>query len=117
MADAMEPVRHGVEQEPPHELVGCQRHHLGLTFSPVVLPGEAHLAIGEPDQPAVGEGNAVRVAAEIGEHLLRTCERTLGVDDPFDAAQVGETAGEGSRVRQSREHTGEAQFASRERRL
>ena len=30
MADAMEAVRQGVEQEAPDELVGRKRHHLGL---------------------------------------------------------------------------------------
>ncbi len=37
MADAMEPVGHGMQQEPPDELVGGQSHHLGLALVSVVF--------------------------------------------------------------------------------
>src|ERR1700687_2705498 len=70
MADAVEPVRHGVQQKPPHEFIRGQRHHLELAVMSVILPGEADLAVADPNQPAVGDGDAVRVAAEIGEHLF-----------------------------------------------
>ena len=70
VADAVEPVRHGVQQKPPHEFIRGQRHHLELAVMSVILPGEADLAVADPNQPAVGDGDAVRVAAEIGEHLF-----------------------------------------------
>lgn len=38
------------------------------------------------DQPGIGDGEAVGVAAEIGQYLLWNTERRLGVDDPFPAA-------------------------------
>src|SRR5215469_11858367 len=50
MADAMEPIRHGVQQKPSNELVGSERHHLGLAVVAIVFPGEVDLAIGEPGQ-------------------------------------------------------------------
>ena len=66
MADAVEPVRHGVQQEPPHELIGGERHRLGLAVVAVVpwvktggRPGRRRA----PGQPAVGDGDAVGVAA------------------------------------------------------
>ncbi len=46
MADAMEAVRQGVQQEAPDELVGFKRHHLGLAVLAIVLPGKADLAVG-----------------------------------------------------------------------
>jgi len=36
----------------------------------------------------------MRVAAEIGQHGRRAGEGPLGVDDPFDPSQLGQTAGE-----------------------
>ena len=46
VADAMEAVRQGVQQEAPDELIGCQHHHFGLAIRSIVFPGEADLAIG-----------------------------------------------------------------------
>src|SRR6476661_762473 len=77
MADAMKPVRHGMQQEPPDELVGVERHDLGLAVVAVVLPGEADLAARKPSQSAVRHGDTVGVAAEIGQYLLGSGERAL----------------------------------------
>ncbi len=80
MTDAVEPVRHGVLQEAPDELVGGQRHHLSFRLVAVVLPGEADLTVVEPGQAAIGDGDAMGIAAEVGEHLLRAGERTFGIE-------------------------------------
>ena len=117
MPDAVEPIRHGVQQEPPHELIGSQRHDPGLAVMTVVLPGEANMTIGNPGQPAVGDCNAVRVATEIGEHLPGAGERALGIDHPLDPPQITQALGEGRRFGQRRERAREAQRASLERRL
>ena len=69
MADAMKPVRQRVQQEAADEFVGFQRHDLVLVVMPVVAPAEADPAVGERDKPAVGDRDAVRVAAEIGQHM------------------------------------------------
>ncbi len=47
MADAMEAVRQGVQEKATNELIGIERHHLGFAILPIVLPGKAHLTIGE----------------------------------------------------------------------
>src|ERR1700712_317981 len=94
MADAVEAVGHGMQQKPAHELAGGQGHQLGLAVMAVVLPGEADLAVSEPSQAAVGDGDTMGVAAEIGEHLSGASEWTLAVDDPFRAAQSAEAPGE-----------------------
>jgi hypothetical protein len=36
------------------------------------------------DQAVIGDGDAVGVTRQISEHGLRTAERALGIDDPFD---------------------------------
>ena len=57
---------------------------------------ESDVAIGNREQPAVGDGDAMCVARQIGEHLLGAGERTLGVDDPFALAQGSEIGAERS---------------------
>src|SRR3974390_361057 len=93
----MEAGRQGMQQEAADELVGIERHRFGLAGLSIVLPGEGDVAIGECDEPAVGDGDAMGVAAEIGEHLFGAAERRLGVDHPVDAPQLVEPDGEGGR--------------------
>ncbi len=57
-------------QEATDELVGRERHDLGPAVLAIVLPGKADLTIVKADQAAVGDGNAMGVAAEVAEHLL-----------------------------------------------
>jgi len=111
MADAVEAVGHGMLQEAADELVRGERHDLGPAVLAIVLPGKADLTIIELHQAAVGDGDAVGVAAEIAEHLLRPGERRLGVDDPLDPGQGIELGGEAGRLGQGGEHTGKAEFA------
>jgi hypothetical protein len=40
---SVERIRHGVQQEPPNELIGSERHHLGLAVMAIVFPGEVDL--------------------------------------------------------------------------
>jgi hypothetical protein len=82
VADAMEAVRQSVQQKAADELVGIECHHFGLAVRTEVFPGKADLPIGEREQPAIGDGDAMGVAAEIGQHLFGASERWLGVDHP-----------------------------------
>jgi len=93
MADAVEPVRHGVEKEPPNEFVGSERQHLGLAMMAVVFPGEVDLAVGEPGETRVCQRDAMGIAAEIGQHLLGSGERALGIDHPCDRRSPGKENG------------------------
>jgi len=79
MADAVESVWQHMDQETADELVGCERHHLVsiAAFDPVVLPLESNGLVVECDQAAVGDGDAVGVALEIGQHCLGSAEGTL----------------------------------------
>jgi hypothetical protein len=47
------------------------------------------------DQTAVRDGDAVRVARQIGEHGLRARERALGVDEPALLPERGESLSNG----------------------
>ena len=77
----------------------------------LISPAERDAIVVHADQPEVGDGDAMGIAAEIGEHLFRPAERWLGVDDPFEATDLGEHAGEGIRLCQASEIAEEAQPA------
>jgi hypothetical protein len=58
---------------------------------------------------AVGDGDAMGVAPEIGEYLRRSAKRLLGVNDPIDALRGGQTGGERRGIGQMREIAEEAE--------
>jgi hypothetical protein len=96
--DAVEARWQDVKQKPAHELARIEGHDFGASLAAVVLPAEADLAVGHGDKSAVGDGDAMGVAPEIGQHLLGSPERALGVvsktrlrhdDDPVDLPQSG----------------------------
>ena len=89
---------------------GGERHRLVAAgpFDPVILPLEGDAGLVGCDQAAVGDGDAMGVARQIGEHGLRPAERPLGIDDPLGLAQRREEGGECSgarRVRRDRRRT------------
>lgn len=81
---------------------------LGPVVVAIVLPAEADLSL---VQAAVGDGDAMGVAAQIGEDLFGTAERRFGVDDPFDPLQSSQLGAEGGRVGQAGEIAEEAKLA------
>ena len=92
VADAVEALRQDVDQESADELVGGERHDLlaVATLGAIVLPSEGDAGAVAGDQPAVGDGDAVGVARQIGQHGLWPAERALGVDHPCDRKSSGE---------------------------
>ena len=110
VADAMEAVRQAVQKKAADELIGAKRHCPGHAVVSIVLPGEADLAVGERDQSAVGDGDAMGVAAEISQHLFGAAERWLGIDDPVDAPEFVEPGGEDRGLGKTGEIPEEAQL-------
>jgi hypothetical protein len=53
------------------------------------------LAVGKSNQPAVGNGDAMSVSAEIAQHVFWPAERPFGVDDPVVTEQYPQPCGEG----------------------
>src|SRR4029077_10607473 len=96
VADAMEAIRQGVQEEAADELIGLKRHELGLAMMAVLLPAEGNLAVLHRYRPAVGDRVAVGVATEIGEHLLGPAEGPLGVDHPIDPPKLVQAISKGS---------------------
>ena len=92
MADTVEALGQNMDEEAANELMGCQGHDLvaGASFISIVLPFEGDAVVIARDQAAVGDGDAVGVAAEIGKHRFGSGERALGVDHPIDVVQWSE---------------------------
>ena len=96
VADAMEASRQHMNEKAPDELVGGQGHGL-VTITPlgaIVLPLEGNTVLIAGNEPAVADGDPMGVAGQIGEHGLRTGERTLGIDHPVDVAYWCQIIGE-----------------------
>ena len=117
MADAVEAVRQSMQQETADELIGIQGQGLGFATMTIVLPAEADRGLGHADKAAVGDGDTMRVASQIGQHLFGTAKGRFGVDDPLDLAQIVEAASKGRRLGQIRQCTEEAEFPRQEGRL
>ena len=64
----------------------------GSVMAVAVLGGEANAVGIDALQALIGDTDAVRVAAEVAEDLLRPAERALGVDDPLDAVELSTNA-------------------------
>ena len=109
--------RQHVEQKPTDEFGRGQRHRLlGLrAVGAVVLIAEADVAVVDIDQPRVGDGDAMGVAADVVEHLLRTRKRRFRVDDPFSLPGRLQMIGKATRLRQGLECPGEPELAHVER--
>ena len=107
MADAAEPFRQHVKEKATNELVGVDDHHLGLVVRAIILPTEVDATVLAGEEPAIGDRDAMGIAPEIIQHLLRAAKRTLGIDIPFDLAQRPEMPGERTRLHQADEITEE----------
>src|SRR6202035_2783317 len=96
VADAVEARRQDVDQESADELGGSECHDLLAlaTFGPIVLPSEGDAGAVAGNQSAIGDGDAVGIARQIGQHGVWPAERALGIDHPFGAAQWREIRGE-----------------------
>src|SRR5438876_105416 len=117
LAEAGEAVGHHVEQEAAEELIDVEVHDLPTVAVGVVPPAEVDAAVGDRAEAVVGDGDAVRVAAEIREHMVGPGEGRLAVDDPGLLAQRGEPRRErGGRAERS-QAASEMQFAPIERPL
>ena len=89
MADAMKAVGQDVKQEAANELLRIECHDAvaGLAFAPVIFPFKADAGAIEGDEARIGDGNAMGIAGEIGEHGIGTGKGTLAIDKPIHTAQ------------------------------
>jgi hypothetical protein len=60
-----------------------------------ITPAKGDLAIGKGDQPMVGNGRAMGVAAEILQHIFGATEGAFQVDHPILSIERPQPGGEG----------------------
>src|SRR3984885_11059216 len=84
VTNAVEPAREDVKQEAADELVDAERHDLLAVraIAAIILVAKGYAGLVEGEQPPVRDGDAMRVAREIGEHGFGSGEGWLGVDCP-----------------------------------
>ena len=87
--DPVEPVWQDVHEEAADKLVRLERYGLAAAgpLDPVVLVPERDAGRVGGDEPAVGDRDPMRVAGQIGQHLLGAGERPLAVDEPLGPMQ------------------------------
>jgi len=71
-----------VEQEPSDELGGGERHHFRSVAVASLPPPERHLARLHRHQAVMTERYPMRIAAQVGDDMLRRRKGGLRVDDP-----------------------------------
>jgi hypothetical protein len=74
-----------MQQKATEEFLHAEGHQTLLVLVSRIAPTEGHAALLKRDQPMVGDGDAVRVAAEIAECMFGTAEGSLGVHYPIGA--------------------------------
>ena len=87
VTDAYEAFWEHVKEEAAQELRSLKRHGPLLIAMRVVSPAEGDIDAVEGNEPVVGDGDAMGVAAEIAQHLLGSAHGLLGVDDPLLAVE------------------------------
>jgi hypothetical protein len=113
VADADEPRRQHVQQEPAQEFVDRQRHRTLSVFVSGIAPAKRDHAVGKCHESMVGDGHAMGVLAEIAKRMLRASEGALRVNHPFGAEQRPKPRREGLGIPQRGECAVEAEFVLR----
>jgi hypothetical protein len=60
-----------------------------LTVVTIVFPSKGDFAVVDIQQSIIGNGDAMRIAAQIGQDLFRSAEGAFSVNDPFDMTNWG----------------------------
>ena len=102
MSDAVKAIRQNVDQEAADELWRGQAHDLlaAVIFDAIIFPPEDNCVGIGADQAMVRDGDAVGVAAQIGQHSLGTAKGRFGIDHPVGFAERSEPGREGIWPRQ-----------------
>jgi len=110
-ADANKAAGQHMQQEAAQELWRLDGHHSLVIAMGIISPAESDLVVGEGDQAMVGDGDAMGVAGEIAEDMMRAPERGFGIDDPWVTKQGAQESAEGFLVLEGSKRAGEDQLA------
>ena len=68
-----------MQEKAPKEFDRVEPHE-ALAIAPlIVFPSERYLTVLQSEQAPIGDGHAMRVARQILEYLMRTCQRGFGI--------------------------------------
>ena len=103
VSNAVEAPGQDVDEEAADELGRCQGHGLVAlaAFDAVILVSEGDACRIGLDQAAVGYGDPVGIARQVGQHGPGPAEGPFGIDHPFGLAQRLEEGGKGGPVGQA----------------
>lgn len=112
VADADESWWQYMEQEPAQEFIDWQGHQSLFVFVSRVAPAEADLSLSQFDQPVIGNGDAVRVVAQIFKNVFWTPKWSFGINDPLMATALTQEDRKSPRCGQLVQLSGKMQLAS-----
>ena len=117
IAHAVEAAREHMQEDAPDALRRGQGHGLltRCVGTAVVGVAELDLSRGEGEEPLVGDGDPMRVPADVIEHLVGPGEGWLGVDHPVGLPGGLELVGKVLPIVEGVERAGEVQLARLER--
>ena len=113
----MEAVGQSMKQKAADELARLEPLDLLGAALATILPGEGDVIVIEGDKAAVGDSDAMGVAAKICKNLGGVAERLLGVDHPVDAAHGLDEGGERFAIGEMRQLVEETQRSGLKGRL
>ena len=99
--DFDEPRRKDVQEKATDKLLGGGSHQPLLTGSAIVPGSEGDLAIRQANQPMIGDGYPVGVAAKVMIGFLGAIKKLFGVDDPFFPFEFAQKPSERHRAGQT----------------
>jgi len=76
-----------VKQEAAKKLLSGHGHKPLLALVGIVFPPECDVAIGNVDEPVIGDSDTMRVTGQVLENVLRSSEWPFGVDNPVVTKQ------------------------------
>jgi hypothetical protein len=112
MTDPNEPFGKDMQKEATQEFGGQQRHRFLFATMRVVLPTKRHALPIEGENPMIGDGYAMCVAAEVPQYLGGAAKRRLRIDNPVLLMQPAQELGKLLRIRQDRSRTSALQLFS-----
>jgi hypothetical protein len=95
MAQALQAVGQGRQEEASDALLGRQDHDHALIPVAIIAPVEVDQPILQGHQALVADGHAMGRATQVGHDLLRRRKRGLGIDDPVLAPALRKPGLEG----------------------
>src|SRR4051812_21922789 len=105
VTNADEALRQHMQKESSQELSRGERHNFLCTAVRVVLPLKADSLSVEGNQTVIGNRDAMRIAAEIAQHLHGSAKGGFGVNHPAPqmeaAEQFGKLFGSGKQMRRA----------------